>query len=102
MWVSFAQAAAEHRPPAGGNEKQKGGDDGERRPAQRPTTCCRRWRPAHRFDRGGRWRRGLGLGRLADLQRINVHRLRDVLELRCAEIADLEVEPPFNLPVGLL
>jgi hypothetical protein len=31
-----------------------------------------------------------------------VDRLDDVLELGSAEIADLEIEPPLHLPVGLL
>src|SRR5271166_2030922 len=55
--------------------------------------------------RGGffaRWgRRELGLGRDADLKRIDPDRLGDVLELRRAEIVDGEIEPPLYLPVGL-
>ena len=37
-----------------------------------------------------------------DLQRINPDRFDDVLELGCAEIVDLEVEPSAHLPVGVL
>ena len=60
-------------------------------------------------DREARWGRsfrrrgrcGLGLGRLADFERIDVDRLGDVLELGLAEIADLKIEPPLHLPIGL-
>ena len=38
----------------------------------------------------------------ADLQRIDVDRLGDVLELGRAEIRHRQVEPPFHLPIGLL
>ena len=47
-------------------------------------------------------RRGLRDRRHADLQRICPDRLRDVLELRRAEIGDREIEPPLHLPVGVL
>ena len=43
-----------------------------------------------------------GLARRADLQRVDPHRLGDVLQLHRAEIADLEIEPPLDLPVGVL
>jgi hypothetical protein len=45
---------------------------------------------------------GLGLRRLADLKGIHVHGLGDVLELGVAEIDDLEIEPLFHLPIGIL
>jgi hypothetical protein len=45
-----------------------------------------------------RWgRRGLRRRWLADFERIDADRLRDVLQLRLAEISDLE----FDLPVGV-
>ena len=46
--------------------------------------------------------RGLRLRRLADLERIDPDRVGDVLELLSAEIGDREIEPPLDLPVGLL
>ena len=58
--------------------------------------------------RGGRgfsvrWgRHGLRVGGRADFKRIDPDRLGDVLELGRAEIADREIEPPLNLPIGLL
>jgi hypothetical protein len=41
-------------------------------------------------------------GGCADLKRIDPDRLGDVLELSLAEIADREIEPSLDLPVGLL
>ena len=56
--------------------------------------------------RGGffrRWgRRGLRLGGRADFERIDPDRLGDVLELGRAEIGDREIEPPLDLPIGVL
>ena len=46
--------------------------------------------------------RELCLGGLADFQRIDPDRLGDVLELHGAEIADREIEPPLDLPIGVL
>ena len=46
-------------------------------------------------------RRGLGLRRLADFDRISPDRLRDVLELGRAEIAHREIEPRLDLAVGV-
>ena len=51
---------------------------------------------------GRRSRRGLRHGGLADVERIDPDRFRDVLELCRAEIGDSDVESPFDLPVGLL
>ncbi len=63
----------------------------------------RRERQERFFGLGGfRLRRGLRLRRHADLQRIGPHRLRDVLELRRAEIGDRKIEPPSYLPIGVL
>ena len=45
---------------------------------------------------------GAGAGRLADLQRVDPDWLSDVLELDEAEIAGREIEPPFDLPIGIL
>ena len=60
-------------------------------------------REARRGGFFGRWgRRGLRLGGLADVKRIDPDRLGDVLELRRAEIADGEIEPPLDLPIGVL
>ena len=42
------------------------------------------------------------LGGDADLKRIDPDWFGDVLELGRAEIGDREVEPPFDLPVGVL
>ena len=42
------------------------------------------------------------LSRLADLQRINMHRLSNVFQRYRAEIADFEVEPPPDLAIGVL
>ena len=56
--------------------------------------------------RGGffrRWgRRRLRLGGVADLKRIDPDRLGDVLELGRAEIGDSQIEPPLDLPIGVL
>ncbi len=74
---------------------------GDRRPAQE----------SGRFGRGlgldgrvrrRRHRRPLDLGRLSDLQRKDVDRLGDVLQLRRAEIADLEIKPLLDLTIGVL
>ena len=46
--------------------------------------------------------RGLRLGGLADFERIDPDRLGDVLELGRAEIGDGEIEPPLDLPIGVL
>ena len=51
---------------------------------------------------GRRGRRGLRLGGLADFERIDPDRLGDVLELGRAEIGDREIEPPLDLPIGVL
>ena len=45
---------------------------------------------------------GFCLGGRPELQRINPDRLRDVLELRLAEIDDREIEAPLDLTVGVL
>jgi hypothetical protein len=42
------------------------------------------------------------LRRLADFERIDPDRLRDVLQLYSAEIAHFEIEPPFYLTIGVL
>src|SRR6185437_14810832 len=39
---------------------------------------------------------------LADLERVDVDRLGDVLQSGCAKVGDLEIEPRLHLPVGLL
>ena len=39
---------------------------------------------------------------LADLKRVDADRLGDVLELFQAQIADGEIEPPFELAIGVL
>jgi hypothetical protein len=50
----------------------------------------------------GFWRRG-GFRRSSDpdLQRVSPHRLGDVLEMRRAEIGHREIQPRFDLPIGL-
>src|SRR5271155_2736863 len=62
-----------------------------------------------RREQGTLWRlggfcfaEGLCLGRNADLKRVDPDRLSDILELGEAEIADCEIEPPFDLPIGVL
>jgi hypothetical protein len=45
---------------------------------------------------------GLRVRRLADLQRIDVDGLGNVLEALRAEIAEREIEPRFHLPIGVL
>jgi hypothetical protein len=92
----FHQATAEDGPATGGSKKQKGGDGGNERGGAkaplRPKRLCR-------IGRGrGRIRRSL----LADFQRVDANGLDDVLEMRWAQIGDLEIEPLFHLPVGLL
>src|SRR5271165_117490 len=56
--------------------------------------------------RGGffkrRGRRGLRLGGLADVKRIDPDRLGDVLELFRAEVADREIQPSLHLTIGVL
>ena len=42
------------------------------------------------------------LRRLADVERIDADRFGDVLELRRAEIVDRQIEPPLDLPIGVL
>ena len=42
------------------------------------------------------------MGGCADLQRIDSDRIGDVLELDRAEIDNREIEPPLDLPIGLL
>ena len=42
------------------------------------------------------------LGRFPNFKRIDPDRLGDVLELHRAEIADLKIEPPFHLTIGVL
>ena len=51
---------------------------------------------------GRRGRRGLRLGGLADVKRIDADRLGDVLEFGRAEIGDREIEPPLDLTIGVL
>ena len=53
------------------------------------------------FRRLGR-RRRLRRSAEPDLQRIDAHRLNDILELFVTEIADREIEPGPHLPVGVL
>jgi hypothetical protein len=89
-------APHEEKPAAGGRQKDKS----RNRPGERsgaPTT-------PGRLDwiNPDRQRRGLRLSRLADLERVDAHRLGDVLELGRAEIADLEIEPRLDLPICLL
>jgi hypothetical protein len=61
----------------------------------------------HREARRGRFfgrrgRRGLRLRDLIDLERIGADRFGNVPELFRAEIDDGEIEPPFDLPIGVL
>ena len=82
-----------YQPPAA-TRRSKGGDAGGERGEGRAS-----------FGRRLRligWRRRSGLTRRADLQRVDPHRLGDVLQRHRAEIADLEIEPPLDLPVGVL
>jgi len=51
---------------------------------------------------GCRGRRGLRAGGRADVERIDPDRFGDVLQLFRAEIADSDIEPPFDRPVGVL
>jgi hypothetical protein len=51
---------------------------------------------------GSCWRRGLRLGRDADLQRIDPDRIVDVLELSLAEVGGRQIKPSFDLPIGVL
>ena len=37
----------------------------------------------------------------ADLKRVGSHRISDVLQRHRAEVGDLEIEPPFDLPIGV-
>jgi hypothetical protein len=60
----------------------------------------RETRRARLFGPGGRRRPGDG-GR-AHVERIDPDRLGDVLELDRAEIVRREIEPPLDLPIGLL
>ena len=39
---------------------------------------------------------------LADFERIDPDRIGDVLELGLVEIGDREIEPPLDLPIGVL
>ena len=60
-------------------------------------------REARRGGFFGRWGvRGLRLRGHADFKRIDPDRLGDVLELGRAEVGDSEIEPPLDLPIGLL
>ena len=45
---------------------------------------------------------GLRVGRSPTSERIDPDRIGDVLELRRAEIGDIESEPPLDLPIGVL
>ena len=45
---------------------------------------------------------GFACGGRADFKRIDPDRLGDVLELGRAEIGDREIEPPLDLPIGVL
>ena len=72
---------------------------------QRGDPCAEKRERRALFGRASgrlRLRRGLRLGGLADFERIDPDRLGDVLELGRAEIADREIEPPLDLPVGVL
>ena len=95
--AGFVSASAEKIPAAGGGQKEKGGDGG----GERTRSPSAAWTPTPLPDRRRRPRR-LRLGRLADFERIDADRLGDVLELHCAEIADLEIEPLLHLPIGVL
>jgi hypothetical protein len=46
--------------------------------------------------------RGTDLRRRADLERIDVDRLGDVLKFSGTEVVDGHIQPPLNLPVGVL
>ena len=82
---------------------------GARRSAPAPTPAPSRADPKRRLNAsaiaalprvidGARLR----LRRLADFERIDPDRLRDVLQLYSAEIAHFEIEPPFYLTIGVL
>ena len=62
----------------------------ERRLARRPSPDAA-WR-----------RRAWPRAGCADFQRVGPHRLGNVLQRHRAEIADLEIEPPLDLPVGVV
>jgi hypothetical protein len=87
------QMAAEGKPAAGGGQKQKRGGSGER--GEGRASFGRRLRLIG-------WRRRSGLTRRTELQRVGPHRLGDVLQRHGAEIADLQIEPPLDLPEGVV
>ena len=45
---------------------------------------------------------GFRVGRNADLHRVEPDRLTDILELDWSEVVGREIEPPFDLPIGVL
>src|SRR6202035_5868250 len=56
------------------------------------------------FPRGRGRRRchRLRLGALSHVERVDAHRVRDVLELDGAEIADLQIESAFDMAIAVL
>ena len=79
-------------PGARGDDDEQSGDSGGERGQRRTPFRC--GRP------GGHC--GLCLRGNADPKRIDPDRLGDVLELGLAEIADREIEPAFDLAIGVL
>ena len=90
--VARRAARAQQIPGAARDQDEQRGDrQGERRERRTLFQCGRLY-----------LHRRLRLGGDADLKRVNPDRLGDVLELRRAEIGDGKIEPPLDLPVGLL
>ena len=91
----FRRSSIEDVPAASGDQKEKGGDGGRERGEGRARFARQRLTPI------GWWRRS-GLTRRADLQRVGSHWLGDVLQRHGAEIADLQIEPPLHLTIGVV
>ena len=72
--------------------------------APAPPTAMQRRKSGHgRDEPASRCRLPLAhYGRLADLDRIGPHRFGDVFQRHRTEIADIQIEPRLDLPIGVL
>jgi hypothetical protein len=81
-----------------GGQKEKGGNGGRERSGTHVPFGRHRLRLIGWHRRRQRFR----LHRLADFERVEADGLSDVLQLSCAEVGDLEIEPTLDLSLGIL
>jgi hypothetical protein len=94
----FRRSSIDDVPSACGGQKDKGSNGGDERGGTHVPFGRHRLRLIGWHRRRHRFR----LHRLADFERVDADGFSDVLQLGCAEVDDLEIEPTLDLSIGVL